>query len=141
MTTSNDSPEGKYYVNEKPCIRGHYLRFKASRTCVECDRQRDRDRYAAKVAAQGRSLRAQAPKGSRKDTPAEALSEPVERISLTPEQANHHLRQVALSANPGPVQDAFLSVLQDTSDRLNQCRNLPPLPAALAQKPIPASWR
>jgi hypothetical protein len=140
MTTINTDI---YYVSKKACRRGgHFLRFNSTGACVECQRIRDRERYD-KAASMGVSSRVSHSEEQRnaapKNMPAEALSETIERIALSPEQATHHVRQIVLAANPGPVQDAFISVLQDASDRIYKWKNLPPLPGEPARNPTLAN--
>lgn len=136
MRPSLDHSDGTRYVPDKPCLRGHRLRWVSTSQCVICSRDKERERYAAKKPVGPQKPRT----GPRKQMPAEALQRPVERVQLTLEGATQHLRLIALQANPGPVQDAYRSVLQDVSDYLHQCRSLPPLLNDHAPRQTLASW-
>lgn len=132
MTTPNPNAD-RYYVAEKPCLRGHCLRFKSSAQCVECARERDRERYSAKVSAQGKSVRAQAPKGSRKNAPIEAPSGAVALLRPRRDLALLLLRDIAAEVDiGGPVFDMNRTVIRhQLSNHQKECTlKLPPLPSA-----------
>lgn len=132
MTITNTD---KFFVSDKPCRYGHVLRFKASGHCVECERQRDRERYARKVAAQGHTVRPQSAKGSRK-TPAEVLSGAVELLKPKEDAAALLLRQIASEVDiGGPVFEMFhTGTRHQLADYNKRCRvNLPPLPPSAKQ--------
>jgi hypothetical protein len=133
----------KFYVSEKPCPYGHFLRFSNSAQCVDCARKRDKERYAEKVAAQGRSVRFQSPKGQRKAPPKtprkthpksidpEALYGAVELLNPKEDAAVLLLRKIVIQADVGgPVFEMFHTVTRYQLADFNQRCKLPPLPIA-----------